>query len=66
MSVEELKRTTAPPESMSVNTMASLLRNNKNEKGRLREELKQAGVFPGPVTGVTSWCTRLTEGTVQL
>ncbi|CAL8361119.1 unnamed protein product [Merluccius merluccius] len=42
--------------------MTSLLRSDKNEKGCLREELKQAGVFPGPVTQVTSLCTRLTEG----
>ncbi|KAK7168524.1 hypothetical protein R3I93_004745 [Phoxinus phoxinus] len=53
---------TAPPEMMSVNTLTSLLRINKNEKKNLKEELKKVGVVPGPVTQVTSLCTRLTEG----
>ena len=60
--MEEIRRRTAPPESMSINTLTALLRTSKNLKRDLRQEV---GVTPGPVTRVTSLCSKLSEGTVQ-
>ena len=65
ITVEEIRRRTAPPESMSLNTLTALLRTNKNLKRDLRQQLQEVGVTPGTVTQVTSLCSKLSEGTVQ-
>ncbi|XP_056293255.1 uncharacterized protein LOC130208251 isoform X3 [Pseudoliparis swirei] len=65
ITVEEIRRRTAPPESMSINTLTALLRTDNNLKRDLREQLQEVGVTPGTVTKVTSLCSKLSEGTVQ-
>ena len=66
VTVEEIRRRTAPSESMSVNTLTALLRTNKNLKKDLRQQLQGVGVTLAPVTRVTSLCSKLSEGTVQV
>ena len=63
--MEEIRRRTALPECMSLNTLTALLRTNKNLKRDLRQQLQEVGVTPGTVTQVTSLCSKLSEGTVQ-
>ncbi|XP_062393560.1 mitotic spindle assembly checkpoint protein MAD1-like isoform X2 [Sardina pilchardus] len=62
ITVEELRRRTSPPESMSLHTVTALLRTNKNLKRELRQQLREMGVTPSPATRVTSLCSKLSEG----
>ncbi|XP_051512011.1 uncharacterized protein LOC127416615 [Myxocyprinus asiaticus] len=62
VTIEEVKRRVGPPENMSITSLVAYLREDKNKKETVRQDLQRAGIHPWPTTTVSSLCSRVTEG----